>query len=38
MTWIKIPTNGTTAAHRVWLPGLNFHGPECHWDIAAPKG
>ena len=26
--------NGTPAAHQVWLPGLNFYGPECHWDIA----
>ncbi len=26
--------NGTPAAHQVWLPGINFHGPECHWDIA----
>ncbi len=26
--------NGTPAAHQVWFPGLNFHGPECHWDLA----
>jgi arylsulfatase A-like enzyme len=26
--------NGTPAAHQVWYPGLNFHGPECHWDLA----
>ena len=26
--------NGTPNAHLVWYPGLNFHGPECHWDLA----
>ncbi len=26
--------NGTPNAHHVWYPGLNFHGPECHWDLA----
>lgn len=26
--------NGTPAAHLVWMPGLNFHGPECDWQIA----
>lgn len=26
--------NGTPAAHQVWYPGMNFHGPECWWDIA----
>ncbi len=27
--------NGTPAAHQVWFPGMNFHGPECHWDMAS---
>ncbi len=26
--------NGTPQVHQVWMPGLNFHGPDCHWDIA----
>ena len=26
--------NGTPGVHQVWYPGLNFHGPECHWDLA----
>lgn len=26
--------NGTPAAHQVWFPGLNFHGPDCDWDMA----
>ncbi|NLF40214.1 sulfatase-like hydrolase/transferase [bacterium] len=26
--------NGTPAVHQVWYPGLNYRGPECHWDIA----
>jgi arylsulfatase A-like enzyme len=25
--------NGNAASTQVWLPGLNFHGPDCHWDI-----
>lgn len=23
--------NGTAEAHRIWLPGWNFYGPECDW-------
>lgn len=26
--------NGTPATHQVWFPGLNYHGPECWWDMA----
>ncbi len=26
--------NGTPATHQVWYPGFNFHGPDCHWDLA----
>jgi hypothetical protein len=26
--------NGTPQTHQVWMPGLNFHGPECNWEIA----
>jgi hypothetical protein len=26
--------NGTPEAHHVWYPGMNFFGPECHWDLA----
>jgi arylsulfatase A-like enzyme len=25
--------NGTPSSHQIWLPGINFYGPECHWDI-----
>jgi arylsulfatase A-like enzyme len=26
--------NGTPDAHHVWYPGMNFHGPDCWWDMA----
>ncbi|MGF1483499.1 MAG: sulfatase-like hydrolase/transferase [Opitutales bacterium] len=25
--------NGTPATHQVFLPGMQFFGPECHWDL-----
>jgi arylsulfatase A-like enzyme len=25
--------NGMPEAHHVWYPGLNFHGPDCEWDM-----
>jgi len=25
--------NGRAEARQVWLPSLNFHGSDCHWDI-----
>mgnify|MGYP001377429825 CR=1 FL=1 len=26
--------NGMPEAHHVWFPGINFHGPDCDWDMA----
>jgi hypothetical protein len=25
--------NGTPNTHTVWYPGINYYGPECHWDL-----
>jgi arylsulfatase A-like enzyme len=28
--------HGTPRAHQVFLPGLHFYGPECHWGVLPP--
>jgi arylsulfatase A-like enzyme len=26
--------NGTPQTHQVYMPGLHFYGPECHWELS----